>query len=104
MMESVIIRPNTVSLERTDKPVPQEERDEVWEITIKGGKASCSRMIAGQVVESYRPVSLDKAVLDVVSIIQGFELPRHHKHLDKPLIKPNPASANNDLNIRGLIS
>jgi hypothetical protein len=74
-----------VWLEETDVPTPQIERDEVWILTIKDGRASFRREIDGHTVESYRPTDLDYAIVDAASIIQGYQPPRGRRYLDKPV-------------------
>lgn len=58
---------------------------EVWEMEINGDKVTLTRKIEGKAVETYAPVSKNKASVFVVAAIQGFQPPRNLLNLDKPV-------------------
>lgn len=68
-----------------DWPAKCLEREETIEIKIANGRALITRYWKGQAQESYRPNTLDGALVDVVSIIQGYQPPHCFRRLDIPV-------------------
>lgn|SRR5690606_6336761 len=75
---------NDLSDKKNTQSTSANGRDEKIEIEIKNGRAHITRFWNGQAQESYRPNSLDGAVVDVVSIILGYQPPRYFLRLDIP--------------------
>tara|TARA_Y100000114_G_scaffold137307_1_gene139512 strand:- start:877 stop:1353 length:477 start_codon:yes stop_codon:yes gene_type:complete len=67
-----------------EDPKEAEPADDVWQISIRGEKASLTRLENGKPAESYRATDKLMALTNLGLIIQGYQPVRFPRHLDKP--------------------